>query len=311
MAAVFLLRQSLSRLPPAAARQLLRRHYHTERGVYGYRPKHTEHELPGAAPDQGQWGVNSAWGAFFTWGGRGGCCFRVSDWNTCLYSCFLRHLTSTLQSHSSVNVSFIPSDGVVVVLLLLLLTLTASRSVLRSWCCSAGGGLQSTWTQGCSNQPLTACFWECPRDQQAEGQHDRTTQHLRYTTAGDGHSLQVMFPYTCRCPKGQGALGTQGPVVYECSMIEMLHKDALCDWQICTGKPFEWSSILESCDINTDHVILLKRKLNSFKETQNEHKETQKDTRRKTTRKTINDHKMTQNHHKITRRRHKLTTNTH
>ncbi|CAB1445989.1 unnamed protein product [Pleuronectes platessa] len=45
MAAVFLLRQSLSRLPPAAARQLLRRHYHTERGVYGYRPKHTEHEL--------------------------------------------------------------------------------------------------------------------------------------------------------------------------------------------------------------------------------------------------------------------------
>ncbi|XP_034445220.1 probable 2-oxoglutarate dehydrogenase E1 component DHKTD1, mitochondrial [Hippoglossus hippoglossus] len=52
MAAVFLLRQSLSRLPPAAARQLLRRHYHTERGVYGYRPKHTEHELHGAALNQ-------------------------------------------------------------------------------------------------------------------------------------------------------------------------------------------------------------------------------------------------------------------
>ncbi|XP_060932679.1 2-oxoadipate dehydrogenase complex component E1 [Limanda limanda] len=52
MAAVFLLRQSVGRLPPAAARQLLRRHYHTERGVYGYRPKHSEQELPGTELNQ-------------------------------------------------------------------------------------------------------------------------------------------------------------------------------------------------------------------------------------------------------------------
>ncbi|XP_019934818.1 2-oxoadipate dehydrogenase complex component E1 [Paralichthys olivaceus] len=52
MAAVFFLRQSLSRLPPAAARQLLRCRYHTERGVYGYRPKHPEHEPHSAAPNQ-------------------------------------------------------------------------------------------------------------------------------------------------------------------------------------------------------------------------------------------------------------------
>ncbi|XP_043980964.1 probable 2-oxoglutarate dehydrogenase E1 component DHKTD1, mitochondrial [Gambusia affinis] len=39
MSAVFFLKKSLSRLPPSAARQLFTCHYHTERGVYGYRPK--------------------------------------------------------------------------------------------------------------------------------------------------------------------------------------------------------------------------------------------------------------------------------
>ncbi|XP_034001906.1 probable 2-oxoglutarate dehydrogenase E1 component DHKTD1, mitochondrial [Trematomus bernacchii] len=47
MSAVLFLKKSLSRLPPAVARQLVRCCYHTERGVFGYRPKQTEsrHEL--------------------------------------------------------------------------------------------------------------------------------------------------------------------------------------------------------------------------------------------------------------------------
>ncbi|XP_016518638.1 2-oxoadipate dehydrogenase complex component E1 [Poecilia formosa] len=39
MSAVFFLKKSLSRLPPRVARQLFACSYHTERGVYGYRPK--------------------------------------------------------------------------------------------------------------------------------------------------------------------------------------------------------------------------------------------------------------------------------
>uniref|UniRef100_A0A8D3BR81 2-oxoadipate dehydrogenase complex component E1 n=1 Tax=Scophthalmus maximus TaxID=52904 RepID=A0A8D3BR81_SCOMX len=48
MSAVLFLRRSLSRLPPSVARQVVGRQYHTERGVYGYRPKPAdkEHELP-------------------------------------------------------------------------------------------------------------------------------------------------------------------------------------------------------------------------------------------------------------------------
>uniref|UniRef100_A0A8D3A9Q7 2-oxoadipate dehydrogenase complex component E1 n=1 Tax=Scophthalmus maximus TaxID=52904 RepID=A0A8D3A9Q7_SCOMX len=59
MSAVLFLRRSLSRLPPSVARQVVGRQYHTERGVYGYRPKPAdkEHELPServAALNQGQ-----------------------------------------------------------------------------------------------------------------------------------------------------------------------------------------------------------------------------------------------------------------
>ncbi|XP_068579619.1 2-oxoadipate dehydrogenase complex component E1 [Cebidichthys violaceus] len=42
MSAVLFLRKSLSRLPPAVARQLVAGCYHTEKGVFGYRPKETE-----------------------------------------------------------------------------------------------------------------------------------------------------------------------------------------------------------------------------------------------------------------------------
>lgn len=44
MSAVLFLRSSLSRLPPRAARQVVGCSYHTERGVYGYRPKRTDRE---------------------------------------------------------------------------------------------------------------------------------------------------------------------------------------------------------------------------------------------------------------------------
>ncbi|MED6242997.1 putative 2-oxoglutarate dehydrogenase E1 component DHKTD1, mitochondrial [Ataeniobius toweri] len=39
MSALLFLKTSLSRLPPSAARQVFGCCYHTERGVYGYRPK--------------------------------------------------------------------------------------------------------------------------------------------------------------------------------------------------------------------------------------------------------------------------------
>ncbi|XP_044047758.1 probable 2-oxoglutarate dehydrogenase E1 component DHKTD1, mitochondrial [Siniperca chuatsi] len=42
MSAVLYLKTSLSRLPPCVARQVVGCCYHTERGVYGYRPKQTE-----------------------------------------------------------------------------------------------------------------------------------------------------------------------------------------------------------------------------------------------------------------------------
>nr|XP_020515663.1 probable 2-oxoglutarate dehydrogenase E1 component DHKTD1, mitochondrial [Labrus bergylta] len=42
MSAVLLLKKSLCRLPPSVARQAVRCCYHTEKGVYGYRPKQTE-----------------------------------------------------------------------------------------------------------------------------------------------------------------------------------------------------------------------------------------------------------------------------
>ncbi|KAM9352617.1 2-oxoadipate dehydrogenase complex component E1 [Symphorus nematophorus] len=42
MSALFSLRKSLSRLPPCVARQVVGCCYHTEKGVYGYRPKQTE-----------------------------------------------------------------------------------------------------------------------------------------------------------------------------------------------------------------------------------------------------------------------------
>ncbi|XP_020515663.2 2-oxoadipate dehydrogenase complex component E1 [Labrus bergylta] len=42
MSAVLLLKKSLCRLPPSVARQAARCCYHTEKGVYGYRPKQTE-----------------------------------------------------------------------------------------------------------------------------------------------------------------------------------------------------------------------------------------------------------------------------
>lgn len=62
MSAVLFLRKSLSRLPPAVARQVVSCCYHTERGVYGYRPKQTQslHELQSeriAALNQGQYGL--------------------------------------------------------------------------------------------------------------------------------------------------------------------------------------------------------------------------------------------------------------
>lgn len=45
MSAVLFLNKSLSRLPPSVARQVVGCCYHTERGVYGYRPKQTERTL--------------------------------------------------------------------------------------------------------------------------------------------------------------------------------------------------------------------------------------------------------------------------
>ncbi|XP_054475326.1 2-oxoadipate dehydrogenase complex component E1 [Anoplopoma fimbria] len=42
MSALLFLQKSLSRLPPGAARQVVGCCYHTEKGVYGYRPKQTE-----------------------------------------------------------------------------------------------------------------------------------------------------------------------------------------------------------------------------------------------------------------------------
>lgn len=67
MSAVLFLRSWWSRVPPGLARQAVGCCYHTERGVYGYRPKHTDgpHELQRdriAALNQGQYGVNSPCG---------------------------------------------------------------------------------------------------------------------------------------------------------------------------------------------------------------------------------------------------------
>ncbi|XP_029290325.1 2-oxoadipate dehydrogenase complex component E1 [Cottoperca gobio] len=42
MSSVLFLKKSLSRLPPSVARQVVGCCYHTEKGVYGYRPKHNE-----------------------------------------------------------------------------------------------------------------------------------------------------------------------------------------------------------------------------------------------------------------------------
>ncbi|XP_038548109.1 probable 2-oxoglutarate dehydrogenase E1 component DHKTD1, mitochondrial [Micropterus salmoides] len=42
MSALLFLKTSLSRLPPCVARQVVGCCYHTEKGVYGYRPKQTE-----------------------------------------------------------------------------------------------------------------------------------------------------------------------------------------------------------------------------------------------------------------------------
>uniref|UniRef100_A0A3B4VL64 2-oxoadipate dehydrogenase complex component E1 n=1 Tax=Seriola dumerili TaxID=41447 RepID=A0A3B4VL64_SERDU len=44
MSAVLFLRRSLSRLPPGVARQVVGCCYHTEKGVYGYRPKQTDRD---------------------------------------------------------------------------------------------------------------------------------------------------------------------------------------------------------------------------------------------------------------------------
>uniref|UniRef100_A0A673C0Q3 2-oxoadipate dehydrogenase complex component E1 n=1 Tax=Sphaeramia orbicularis TaxID=375764 RepID=A0A673C0Q3_9TELE len=54
MSAVLFLKNSLSRLPPNVARQVVGSFYHTERGVYGYRPKK-------ANRDQNQLALNPAW----------------------------------------------------------------------------------------------------------------------------------------------------------------------------------------------------------------------------------------------------------
>ncbi|XP_033824530.1 2-oxoadipate dehydrogenase complex component E1 [Periophthalmus magnuspinnatus] len=45
MSALLVLKKSLCRLPPTVARQVLGCCYHTERGVYGYRPKQTDRDL--------------------------------------------------------------------------------------------------------------------------------------------------------------------------------------------------------------------------------------------------------------------------
>ncbi|XP_018540031.2 LOW QUALITY PROTEIN: 2-oxoadipate dehydrogenase complex component E1 [Lates calcarifer] len=45
MSALLLLKNSLGRLPPSVARQVIGCCYHTERGVYGYRPKQTDRDL--------------------------------------------------------------------------------------------------------------------------------------------------------------------------------------------------------------------------------------------------------------------------
>lgn len=64
MSAVLLVSRSLGRLPRGAARHLLGCSYHTEKGVYGYRPKpgDSRQEAAGeriSALNQGQCSVNS------------------------------------------------------------------------------------------------------------------------------------------------------------------------------------------------------------------------------------------------------------
>lgn len=67
MSALILLKSSLSRLPQSVARQVVGCSYHTERGVYGYRPKSTERDQKWqservAALNQGQYGVKLQYG---------------------------------------------------------------------------------------------------------------------------------------------------------------------------------------------------------------------------------------------------------
>lgn len=45
MSAILVLKNTLNRLPPSAVRQVVGCCYHTERGVYGYRPKQTDRDL--------------------------------------------------------------------------------------------------------------------------------------------------------------------------------------------------------------------------------------------------------------------------
>lgn len=64
MAALFLLKRSLSRLSPGISGQVLRCQYHTQRGVYGYRPKQSDRDQQAerqriAARYQGQYWVNN------------------------------------------------------------------------------------------------------------------------------------------------------------------------------------------------------------------------------------------------------------
>lgn len=64
MSAVLFVSRSLGRLPGGAARQLVGCSYHTEKGVYGYRPRRgdSRQEAPGeriSALNQGQYSVNT------------------------------------------------------------------------------------------------------------------------------------------------------------------------------------------------------------------------------------------------------------
>lgn len=64
MSAVLFVSRSLGRLPRGVARQVVGCSYHTEKGVYGYRPKRgdSRQEAPGdriSALNQGQCGVNT------------------------------------------------------------------------------------------------------------------------------------------------------------------------------------------------------------------------------------------------------------